>query len=107
MLQHAVALMPHRPEGYFYLSRFYERAEKWFNSYLIACIGEKVSDKNPGKLKTTFDYPGFYGIIFEKAVSAWWCGLCEESRNTFKYLLDNEPIDDIHKQSIINNLNNI
>ena len=107
MLQHAVALMPHRPEGYFFLSRFYERAEKWFNSYLIASIGDKVANRNPGKLKTTLDYPGFYGVIFEKAVSAWWCGLCEESRNIFRYLLENEPVDDIHKQAILNNLNRI
>ena len=107
MLQHAVALMPHRPEGYFYLSRFYERAEKWFNSYLIASIGDRVATRKPSKLKTTLDYPGFYGVIFEKAVSAWWCGLCEESRNIFRYLLENEPIDDIHKQAILNNLNRI
>jgi len=107
MLQHAVALMPHRPEGYFYLSRFYERAEKWFNSYLIASIGDKVATRKPSKLKTTLDYPGFYGVIFEKAVSAWWCGLCEESRNIFRYLLENEPVDDIHKQAILNNLNRI
>lgn len=107
MLQHAVALMPHRPEGYYYLSRFYERAEKWFNSYLISSIGDKVANRIPTKLKTPLDYPGFYGVIFEKAVSAWWCGLCEESRNIFRYLLENEPLDDIHKQAIINNLNRI
>ena len=104
MLQHAVALMPTRPEGYFYLSRFYERAQKWFNAYTIASIGEKVADKNPAKLITQLDYPGFYGIIFEKAVSAWWCGLCEESRNIFKYLINNESLDDIHKQAVITNL---
>jgi hypothetical protein len=107
MLQHAVALMPHRPEGYFYLSRFYERAEKWFNSYLIASIGDKVANRVPTPLKTDLDYPGFYGVIFERAVSAWWCGLCEESRNIFRYLLENEPVDDIHKQAILNNLNRI
>jgi len=104
MLQHAVALMPYRPEGYYYLSRFYERAQKWFNSYLIASIGDKIANRYPNKLKTTLDYPGFYGITFEKAVSAWWCGLCEESKNIFKYLLENEPLNDIHTQSVIDNL---
>jgi len=104
MLQHAVALMPTRPEGYFYLSRFYERAQKWFNAYTIASIGEKVADRKSSKLIANLDYPGFYGIIFEKAVSAWWCGLCEESRNIFKYLMYNEPLDTIHKQAVITNL---
>jgi hypothetical protein len=104
MLQHAVALMPKRPEGYFYLSRFYERTQKWFNCYLIASIGEKVSHRNVPKLKIKLDYPGFYGIIFEKAVSSWHTGLCEESRDIFKYLSIYEPLDSIHKKCVINNL---
>jgi hypothetical protein len=104
MLQHAVALMPKRPEGYFYLSRFYERTQKWFNCYLIASIGEKVSHRNVPKLKIKLDYPGFYGIIFEKAVSSWHTGLCEESRDIFKYLSIYEPLDCIHKNCVINNL---
>jgi hypothetical protein len=104
MYQHAVALMPHRPEGYFYLSRFYERAQKWFNAYTISSIGDKVANRRPTKLKTVLDYPGFYGVIFEKAVSAWWCGLCEESRNIFRYLMYFEPLDSIHKQATIANL---
>lgn len=107
MLQHAVALMPKRPEGYFYLSRFYERAQKWFNAYLISSIGEKVSSDNCIKLKTDIDYPGFYGIIFEKAISSWHTGLCEESKNIFNYLLNNEPLDSIHRQAVIYNLEKI
>lgn len=107
MLQHAVALAPHRPEGYYYLSRFYEHAQKWSQCYFVASIGEKVATKEPSKLKTPLDYPGFYGIIFEKAVSAWWVGLCAESKDIFKYLLENEPLNDAHKQAILNNLNRI
>ena len=107
MLQHSVALMPKRPEGYFYLSRFYERTQRWFNAYLISSIGEKVSSDNCIKLKTDIDYPGFYGIIFEKAISSWHTGLCEESKNIFNYLLSNEPLDSIHRQAVIYNLEKI
>jgi hypothetical protein len=107
MLKHCVALMPERPEGYFYLSRFYERSFKWFDSYLIASIGEKVSCKNPSKLRTEIDYPGFYGIIFEKAVSSWHTGLCEESRDYFRYLSIYEPLNALHKNSVIYNLKNL
>jgi hypothetical protein len=107
MLQHAVALLPKRPEGYFYLSRFYERARKWFHAYTISSIGEKVADKKPNESINDLDYPGFYGIIFEKAVSAWWAGLCEESRDIFKYLSIHEPLDEAHKQSVIYNLKNL
>lgn len=104
MYQHAVALMPTRPEGYYYLSRFYERAGKWFNAYLMSSLGDKLANRKPTKLKTVLDYPGFYGIVFEKAVSSWWTGLCEESRNLFKYLMIYEPLDSSHKQATINNL---
>jgi tetratricopeptide (TPR) repeat protein len=107
MLQHAVALFPERPEGYFYLSRFYERTKKWFHAYTIASIGEKVADKKPNEPINNLDYPGFYGIIFEKAVSAWWTGLCEESRDIFKYLSIHEPLDEIHKQAVFYNLKNL
>jgi hypothetical protein len=107
MLQHSVALMPKRPEGYFYLSRFYEKTHNWFNSYLMASIGEKVSCKNPSRLRENLDYPGFYGIIFEKAVSSWHSGLCSESRDIFKYLSVYEPLNSIYKNSVVANLKNL
>jgi len=55
-------------------------------------------------LKTNNDYPGFYGIIFEKAVSSWHTGLCEESKNIFNYLSIYEPLDSIHRECVLNNL---
>jgi len=55
-------------------------------------------------LQYDVDYPGKYGLIFEKAVSSWWCGLCEESRNLFKDLIKNYDIDDVHRAAILQNL---
>jgi hypothetical protein len=105
MLQHAVAILPRRPEAYFHLSRFYEKKEMWQLGYTMACIGMGVAEKTPGRpLRTKIDYPGFWTLAFEKAVCGWWCGLCEESKNTFDYLLFNEPLDYIHKLAVINNL---
>jgi hypothetical protein len=105
MLQHAVALLPKRPEAYFHLARFYEKAEKWFNGYMIASIGIEVSEKNPERqLVTKVDYPGYWAIAFEKAVCSWWCGLCEESKNIFDYLIYNEPLDLAHRRASIENL---
>ena len=105
MLQHAVSLLPKRPEAYFHLSRFYERTSKWFLGYMVSSIGLGVAEKYPEKsLMTPIDYPGFWTLHFEKAVCSWWCGLCEESRKTFEYLIMNEPMDMIHKESVISNL---
>jgi FkbM family methyltransferase len=107
LLQHSLTIMPTRPEAYFLLSRFYEREQNYHDSYLIASLGEKVAEKNPEPLKLPVEYPGFYGILFEKAVSAWWCGLCDESRDILFDLRDNYELDDIHKEAVQNNINRL
>ena len=109
LLQHALAIMPKRPEAYFLLSRFYEREKNYQDSYLISSLGESIADRDPEQLKLNVDYPGFYGILFEKAVSSWWCGLCDDSRDYFIDLKKNywNEMDDIHKQSVMNNLESL
>ena len=107
LFQHAVALEPERPEGYYLLSRFYEREQNYHDSYLIASVGEKVSKENNQPLLLNVEYPGFYGILFQKAVASWWVGLCDESRNLFLNLQKNHKLDDIHKQAVENNLNRL
>jgi len=104
LFQHALALQPKRPEAYFLLSRFYEREANYQDSYLIASIGEKVAEQNLEPLTLNLEYPGFYGILFEKAVSSWWVGLCDESRNIFVDLLQNYDMDDAHITAVKNNL---
>jgi len=109
LLQHAIALQPKRPEGYYLLSRFHEKEDaknegKWFDSYLTATIGLKVCDIEQPKLRTVVDYPGRFALIFQQAISSWWCGLCEESRQLLVELLDNTEIDETHKNAVIYNL---
>lgn len=107
MLQHAVSLEPTRPEGYYLLSRYYERKEEWSESYMISSIGEKVCKYDHPGLHTYVDYPGDYGILFQKAVSSWWCGLCDESRGTFMHLRYNYKMDDAHRGAVDFNLNRL
>ena len=104
LLQHSLAISPKRPEAYFLLSRFYERQGNYNDSYLIASLGEKVAEKDLAPLGLQVDYPGFYGILFEKAVSAWWCGLCDESRDMLFDLRDNYELDEIHKVAVERNI---
>lgn len=104
MLQNAISLMPSRPEAYFLLSRFYERETDYQNSYMIASIGESISDRRCVSLDIEIGYPGFYGIIFEKAVSAWHCGLCDESCNLHYDLLDAYDMDSSHTDAVHNNI---
>ena len=108
LLQHAIAVIPTRPEAYYLLSRFYEKETydgHWNDSYLIASIGDEICNLNSPLLRTSIDYPqGNYGILFQKAVSSWWCGLCSESRKIFEDLMLNYPLDDNHYNAVFNNL---
>ena len=104
MLQNAISLLPSRPEAYFLLSRFYEKQSNYQDSYLIASIGESVSNRKCRSLDINVGYPGFYGIIFEKAVSAWHCGLCDESCNLHYDLLEKYDMDSIHTGAVMHNI---
>jgi len=107
LLQHAVSILPERPEAYYFLSKFYENQTSdghWNDAYMIACVGEKYIDKKRKGFETCIGYPGDYAILFQKAVSSWWCGLCDESRTLFINLYKNKKIDSTHKKSVIFNL---
>lgn len=107
MFQHAVALMPKRPEAYFLLSRFHEREAKegdWFLCYMISSIGLEVCDFDQPPLRTPNEYPGKYGLLFEKAISSWWCGLCEESRNLLRQLAKDPALNELYKNIVLSNL---
>lgn len=110
LIQNAMIVLPERPEAHFLLARYYERHGgdgSWKDCYQTACIAEEFCDRNPVPLRTEVDYPGFYGILFEKAISAWWCGLCDESRDLLQELLDTDDIDEVYRKIIIENLDRI
>ena len=107
LLQSAVALCPKRPEGYYLLSRFYERMQNWHDSYLIASIGIIVSNFDCEDLPLIVDYPGKYGLLFEKAVSSWHCGLCNESRDLLIDLKENYDLNEIHTEAVDNNIKTV
>jgi hypothetical protein len=104
-LLQSIQYMPNRPEGYFLLSRFYERDQKWQQCYTFAEIGLLYS-KTINQLPASVDYPGEYGLLFEKAVSAWWIGKKEESLNIFLELLKQDILD-IYRNAIIYNVKRI
>ena len=84
LIQNAMIVMPSRPEAHFLLARHYEHHNQsddgaWKDCYQTACIAEAFCERDPEPLRTQVDYPGYYGILFEKAISSWWCGLCDES----------------------------
>lgn len=85
LLLRAISLMPDRPEAYYLISRLYEMSKDWQESYTFAIMGEKLPEPKE-KLTTNVDYPGKYALTFERAVTAWWIGLWDESMHLFRQL---------------------
>lgn len=94
-LLHAISVRPDRPEGYFLLSRYYEREQKWQETYTTAITGLQFIKHDYRDLLTEVEYPGEYALYFQKAVSAWWIGRCEESKVSLRWLMDNYYMNDL------------
>jgi tetratricopeptide (TPR) repeat protein len=105
-LEHAICLLPKRPEAHFLLARFYERREEYVAAYREAHIALELCDFSLPTL-TNVEYPGKYGLLFEKGLSAYWWGKSKECRLIFRDLIDNYEMEDAHKQTILNNLTRI
>lgn len=94
LLQHALSVLPKRPEAYFLLSRFNEKRHWWQDAYLYATQALEFcqfDDLEP--LRTNFGYPGKYGIIYEKAVSAWWWDKADEARQLIAEVKNNYEVN--------------
>lgn len=102
----AIAYLPERQEGYFLLSRFYERNGDWQECYTFAEVGLSKRAPIPLNLPADIDYPGRIGLIYEKAISGWWLGRAKESENLFKDLLC-QTIPNAYRSSIEDNLRRI
>jgi tetratricopeptide (TPR) repeat protein len=100
---HAINILPGRPEAYFLLARFYERAGDHVFGYTYAQLGLLVPEGQK-PLRSYVEYPGRYGLLFQKAVSAWWWGKSDESRKLFLDLWNKYMMDDSHKTAVEKNL---
>jgi tetratricopeptide (TPR) repeat protein len=107
MFKQAIMFSPHRPEGYFLLARHYERARLYMDGYVTAEIGMRMSDRSTHPpLRGWVQYPGKYGLLFEKAVTAWWWGREAEARSLFRQLSREyyDTMDEPHRSSVCLNL---
>lgn len=108
ILLRAIALLPKRPEAYYQLGKIYEMVKEWQECYAICTIGIELVDENPKeKLKTNVGYNGKTGLIFEKAVAAWWIGLYDESITTFRKLEKDPTVTEHHRIISRNNIINL
>ena len=104
LFQHAVSVMPDRPEAYYFLSCFHERNQEWQEAYMLACIGLSTCDYVHDDLRTNIGYPGKFAILFQKAVPAWHVGMCAQSREILADLRDNYDMDELHTGCVASNI---
>lgn len=101
--EHAVCLLPKRPEAYFLLARYYERIGDHVAGYRFAEQGLTFGEDTT-KLRSFVEYPGKFGLLFQKAVSAWWWGKPDECRSLFLDLWNNHNLDSVHRAAVEKNL---
>lgn len=107
IIQHAIATKPHRPEGYYLLSRLHENDPgdgKWFDSFTTASIGYSFADAELEPLRTEIDYPGKHALLFQKAHTAWWCGLGEDCKSMLMDLYQNYDLEEQYRKAVHENL---
>ncbi len=109
MYKKALLVLPKRPEAYFLLARHYERDKDYVSAYTWACLGEQFADIDAPALRSWIEYPGRYGIKFEKAVAGWHWGHEKESRKLFRELAEeyHNKMDGPHEQAVYNNIGNL
>lgn len=109
LYKHAISILPKRPEAYYLISRHYESIREYTDSYMLAEVALNHCDFDLPPLREDVGYPGKYGIIFEKAVSAWWWGKSAECRKLFHHLADEyaDVMDEVHYNSVQNNMTNL
>ena len=104
LLLQAISILPKRPEAHFLLCKFYENRTDWSECYARASLALEVCDFDCKPLLVDVEYPGKYGLLFEKAVSGWWWGKGKESRKIFQDLKNNYDLDEVHYKSVGDNL---
>jgi hypothetical protein len=102
-LLQAVAYDDTRPEAYWHLSQYYERAGQWQEAYTWASIGYGWATADLDPLPADVGYAGSYALLFQMGISAWWIGRKDESLNTL-HALAGMDINDIYKDAVAYNL---
>jgi len=93
MLWQAQMFLPHRPEAYFLLARYAEKMQWWQDCYSTCHLALMVCNFDLEPLRTDVEYPGKWGILYEKSLAAWWWGKESETRSLVRDIKENHYQD--------------
>ena len=106
LMEKAIAYSPKRPEAWFLLSRYYERNQKWQESYTAAEVGIQNLPSIFFPLPIDVEYAGDFVLPFQKAVAAWWVGRQDESAQIFQTLIQ-QNLPDLYRNAIKANMDRL
>jgi hypothetical protein len=104
LLQHALCLLPKRPEAYFLAARFHEKREQWQDAYIYAHLGLEMAEFDQSPLKADVEYPGKYGLLFEKAIAGYQWERVNQAKDILLDLKNNYDMSDDYRNLVIHNL---
>lgn len=105
LLEHAICLLPKRPEAHYLLAKLYEKkGESQHLSYRTAHLALEFCDFELEPLHIDIGYPGKYALIFQKAYMGYYWGKSKECRLLFRDLITNYEMNDEFKKTTENNL---
>jgi GR25 family glycosyltransferase involved in LPS biosynthesis len=100
LLQHAINLLPTRPEAYFLLAKFHSKREQWTDAYSVSHQGLTFLEKIPEPLKNSVGYMGEFALLYEKAVAGWWWGKSNETRKLLQDIKNNYELPEQYEKSV-------
>ena len=100
----ALSFAPERPEAYLFLSQWYEARQQYHEAYHYAVAGFEKSH-HAVSITPNVGYIASYQLKFQQAVSAWWIGRTQESRDEFIKLSNmSHLLNDDYKKMVESNL---
>jgi len=101
-LLQAIAIIPNRPEAYYFLCCFFEQGQKWIDIEKNSNIGLYFL-RNQQKTLTNLEYK-IYGLKFHKGLAYYWAGRIAESDKIMKELDASVNLDISLRIPVSNNI---
>jgi len=103
----AIRYKPNRPEGYLFISQYYEARNNFSQSQTYAKIGLEFKDNNQD-MSNFLSYIHYYELEFQDAICSWNLGQGNEARNKFNTLISsNYPFNQFYKDLIQKNITDL
>lgn len=105
-LQQAISVCPTLPEAYFLLSLHHEQQGNWQHSYTAASQGLAFSTPTKNMRTDISEHHEDY-FLFQQAVSSWWIGRTQQSRELFHKLRHSTALSTKYINLVHSNIQNL